>query len=77
MTIKDTISLSVIPAFIVIEINLNPDKSQIVFIKLVFPQPVSPINITGIFDFILNKIKIILKKLSAVKVYEPIFSLID
>ena len=40
-----------------------------ILIKLVFPQPVSPINITGISQLILSKIKIIFMKLSGVNAY--------
>ena len=48
-----------------------------IFIKLVLPQPVSPIIITGIPALILNKTKIILIKLSLVKQYDPIIFLIS
>ena len=70
-SIKETISLSVIPACIF-------NSSQLQFplsykcIKtsnnLVFPTPVSPINITGIFASIFNKILIIFIKLSETKI---------
>ena len=40
-----------------------------ILIRLVFPQPVSPINIVGISQLILSKINIILMKLSGVKAY--------
>ena len=40
-----------------------------ILIRLVLPHPVSPINITGISQFILSKINIILIKLSGVRAY--------
>ena len=46
-------------------------------IREVFPHPVSPIIIVGIFSLILNNIKIILMKLSAVKTYSPTISSMD
>ena len=52
------------------------NKLDNIFIKLVFPQPVSPIIITGIPALILNKINIILIKLSLVKQYDLIIDLI-
>ena len=75
-----TISSSVIPAWIFkISILLSPllINSDNFLINDVFPQPVSPIMITGIFSLILNNINTILIKLSAVKTYSPTISSID
>ena len=75
-----TISSSVIPAWIfIISIMLSPllSNSDNFLISEVLPHPVSPIIITGIFSLILNNIKIILIKLSAVKTYSPTISSID
>ena len=68
---KLLISSSVVPEciFKIFILFLSPPffNSDNFLISDVFPQPVSPIIITGIFALIRSKIKIILRKLSAVK----------
>ena len=70
LLIKLSKSTSLVPACIffililfVFPLFLNSDNF---LIRDVLPHPVSPIIITGILDLILNKIKTILIKLSAV-----------
>ena len=50
--------------------KLLPYNFDIVLTKKVFPQPVSPINITGILALIRSNIKINFAKLSAVNTNE-------
>ena len=77
-SMKLIMSLSEIPAWIFKTFIFSSDPLFInlesILIKDVFPQPVSPIIIIGIFALILNKINIILIKLSAVKTYFPTIS---
>ena len=71
---KLIISLSSIPEWIfnIFKFSANFPLNTIfakILIRLVLPQPVSPINIVGISQLILSRINIILIKLSGVKAY--------